>query len=196
MAHFSHPAELESPVAIEAIRALRRTGAQIRTQTPLLRHINDDPATLARMWRPQTQLGCIPYYLFIARDTGAQRYFELPLARCWKIFREAYASMSGLSRTVRGPSMSATPGKVQVLGVSEVAGERVFALRMLQGRNPDWVGRPFFARYDPTARWLDDLEPAFGEREFFYEPELRELLAAPGSPWPRDERSVPLVSPN
>ena len=196
MAHFNHPAEVESPVAQEAIRALRRTGAQIRTQTPLLRHINDDAATLARMWRLQTQLGCIPYYLFVARDTGAQRYFELPLARCWEIFREAYASMSGLSRTVRGPSMSATPGKVQVLGVSEIAGERVFVLRMLQGRDPDWVARPFFARYSENARWLEDLEPAFGEGEFFYEPELRELLAEPGSPWSLDELALPTASPN
>jgi KamA family protein len=194
MAHFNHPAEVESPAAQEAIRALRRTGAQIRTQTPLLRNINDDPATLAQMWRLQTQLGCIPYYLFVARDTGAQRYFELPLTRCWEIFREAYASISGLSRTVRGPSMSATPGKVQVLGVSEAAGEQVFVLRMLQARNPNWVGRPFFARYSETARWLDDLEPAFGEKEFFYEPELREMLAKPGSPWATDDLALPMVN--
>lgn len=194
MAHFNHPAEVESPAAQEAIRALRRTGAQIRTQTPLLRNINDDPDTLARMWRLQTQLGCIPYYLFVARDTGAQRYFELPLTRCWEIFRKAYASVSGLSRTVRGPSMSATPGKVQVLGVSEAAGEQVFVLRMLQARNPDWVGRPFFARYSETASWLDDLEPAFGEKEFFYEPELREMLAKPGSPWATDDLALPMVS--
>ena len=193
MAHFSHHAELESRVAQEAIRALRRTGAQIRTQTPLLRHINADPEVLSKMWKLQTQLGCIPYYLFVERDTGAHRYFELPLAECWEIFREAYSRVSGLARTVRGPSMSATPGKVQVLGVSNVAGEKVFVLRMLQGRDPDWVGRPFFARYDPRATWLDDLEPAFEEPEFFYEPELLELLGEPGSPWSRDELALPVV---
>ena len=154
MSHFNHPVEVEAPPALEAIRVLRETGTQIRTQTPLLKHINDDPAALARMWRLQTQTGCIPYYLFVARDTGAKRYFELPLIKCWEIFREAYSSVSGVARTVRGPSMSATPGKVQVLGVSEAAGERVIVLRMLQGRNPDWVGRPFFARYSETASWL------------------------------------------
>ena len=55
------------------------------------------------------------------------------------------------------------------------------------------MGRPFFAAYDPEACWLDDLRPAFGEKEFFYEAELRELLAQPGSPWSRDELSVPMA---
>jgi hypothetical protein len=54
-------------------------------------------------------------------------------------------------------------------------GEEVLVLRFLQARNPDWVGRPFFAKYDPTATWLDDLEPAFDEAEFFFEEEQREL---------------------
>jgi hypothetical protein len=31
------------------------------------------------------------------------------------------------------------------------------------------VGRPFFARFDPAATWLDDLRPAFGEQRFFFE---------------------------
>ena len=193
MAHFNHPRELETAVAQEAIARIRGTGAQIRTQTPLARHINDDPAALARMWQQQAQLGCVPYYLFVERDTGARHYFELPLERAWETFRQAYQQVSGVSRTVRGPSMSATPGKVQILGVSNAGRERVFVLRFLQGRNPDWVGRPFFAKYDPEARWLDDLEPAFGEREFFYEAELREILATPGSPWSREAPALPVI---
>ncbi len=73
-------------------------------------------------------------------------------------------SVSGLCRTVRGPSMSATPGKVCVDGVVEVAGEKVFALHLIQARDPELVGRPFFARFDPGAVWLSDLEPAFANR--------------------------------
>jgi len=71
--------------------------------------------------------------------------------------------------------MSATPGKVVIDGVATIRGEEVFALRFLQARDPDWVGVPFFARFDPTATWLDDLVPAFGEGEFFYEEGLRRL---------------------
>ena len=43
---------------------------------------------------------------------------------------------------------------------------------MLQGRNPDWVHRPFFAEYDETATWINQLKPAFGEKKFFFEEEL------------------------
>ena len=68
--------------------------------------------------------------------------------------------------------MSPTPGKVQVLGVSEIAGKKVITMRFLQGRNPDWVAKPFFAEYDEDACWLDELKPAFGEDQFFFEKEL------------------------
>jgi hypothetical protein len=60
--------------------------------------------------------------------------------------------------------MSATPGKVCVDGVAEVAGAKVFVLRMIQARDPSLVGRPFFARFDPDATWLTDLRPAFADR--------------------------------
>jgi len=111
----------------------------------------------------------VPYYLFVSRDTGPQNYFELTLAESLRIFRKAYSRVSGLGRTVRGPVMSATPGKVLINGVSQVNGQRVFVLTFLQGRDPDWVGRPFFARYDPDATWLFDLDPAFGAAAKFFD---------------------------
>jgi hypothetical protein len=77
--------------------------------------------------------------------------------------------VSGLARTVRGPSMSAFPGKVVVDGVVTLGGEKVFALQFLQARNPDWARRPFYAKFDPNATWLDDLVPAFGEKRFFFQ---------------------------
>ena len=70
--------------------------------------------------------------------------------------------------------MSATPGKVQMLGVTNVNDQKVFVLRFLQGRNPEWVQRPFFAKYDPDAIWLDELKPAFDEK-FFFEDEMNQL---------------------
>jgi len=175
MAHFSHPRELENEVVRQAIYNLREAGVAIRTQSPVMRHINDDPEVWARMWEEQVKLGCMPYYMFLARDTGAQHYFSVPLVRAWRIFREAYQQVSGLARTVRGPSMSANPGKIQVLGVSKVAGKDVLVMRFLQGRNPDWVQRPFFAEYSETACWIDELKPAFGESKFFFEGELENL---------------------
>ncbi len=177
MAHFNHPVELATPVVREAIRRIKSTGAVIRSQTPLLANINDDAELWAEKWRTEVSLGVIPYYMFVVRDTGAQDYFGVSLVKAHGIFREAYKQVSGLCRTVRGPSMSAGPGKVEVVGINEIQGEKVITLRFLQGRNPDWVGRPFFAKYDEKAIWLDELKPAFGEKKFFFEDELKALYA-------------------
>ncbi len=177
MGHYNHWVELETPIAREAIRRIRDTGAQIRTQSPLIRHINDDPEVWETMWRNQVRYGLIPYYMFVERDTGARNYFEVPLVEAWDIFRKAWMKVSGLGRTVRGPSMSASPGKVEVQGVTEVRGEKVIVLRFIQGRNPDWVERPFFAKYDQKASWLDQLQPAFNENKFFYEEEFEQVQA-------------------
>lgn len=172
MGHYSHPVELSTPLAEAAVRRIRATGANIRMQSPLIKHVNDSAETWAELWRRGAQLGCIPYYMFVERDTGARDYFALPLARCWEIFRRAYRSVSGVARTVRGPSMSAFPGKVHVLGVTEFGGEKLFLLEYLQCRKPELVRRPFFAEYDPTAVWFDQLKPATEhDRPFFFAPQ-------------------------
>lgn len=168
-AHFNHPAELSTDAVKQAVERIQNTGAQIRTQSPLLRHINDDHVIWGDMWKEQVAQGMIPYYMFIARDTGSKAFFEVSLEKAWNIFRKAYRSVSGVCRTVRGPSMSADPGKIQIMGITEVRGEKVFVLRFLQCRNPDLVDIPFFAAYDKKATWFNELKPAFGEKYFFYQ---------------------------
>lgn len=159
MGHYSHPVELSTPMAADAVRRIRSTGANIRMQSPLIRHVNDDPDVWRELWSTGVRLGCVPYYMFVERDTGARNYFELPLQECWEVFRAAYSKVSGIARTVRGPSMSAWPGKVHVLGVREVAGEPAFVLEYLQCRRPELVRQPFFAQYSPSATWFDQLTP-------------------------------------
>jgi len=150
----------------------------IRTQGPLVRHINDDPAVWADMWRLQTRLGLVPYYMFVERDTGAQRYFRLPLAEALSIYRGAMSQVSGLARTARGPVMSALPGKVSIDGIADINGRSHFVLSLLQARDPTWCKRPFFAEYDVEATWLSDLRASFGDSEFFYERQLRSMASS------------------
>ena len=175
MAHFNHPGELKTKAVRGAIRRLLNTGVQIRSQSPILNNINNDSDIWAENWKTQVSLGIIPYYMFIARNTGAQSYFAVPLGEAWQTFRGAYNQVSGICRTVRGPSMSTNPGKIQIVGVTEIKGEKVFVLSFIQGRNPDWVGKPFFAAYDKDALWLNNLLPAFGEKEFFFETTPHEM---------------------
>ncbi|NOX17036.1 MAG: lysine 2,3-aminomutase [Chlorobi bacterium] len=176
MAHYNHWVELETEIHDEAVQRLKKIGVTIRTQSPILKHINNSANAWAKMWMKQVEAGMFPYYMFVERDTGPNYYFEMPLAEITKIFREAYNQISGLARTVKGPVMSTTAGKIAVNGITEIKGERVFALSFVQGRNPDWVGVPFFAKYDEDAKWINDLKPAFGEDKFFFEEELEEIL--------------------
>jgi KamA family protein len=175
MAQFNHPVELETDIVKSAIRNILATGAKIRTQSPIIRHINDDAKVWEIMWKEQVRLGCIPYYMFMARDTGAKNYFKVSLIDAWQIFRKAYMNVGGNARTVSGPVMSCGPGKIQMLGINEIMGNKVMVLRFLQGRNKNWVQIPFFAKYNEEAYWIDDLEPTFDESKFFFESELEEF---------------------
>ncbi|MFH8447549.1 KamA family radical SAM protein [Streptomyces sp. NPDC018026] len=158
MAHFSHPRELDTDLARRAVSRIRAAGALVYCQAPLIAHVNDDAAVWNEMWRAELAVGAVPYYMFVERDTGPYGYFKVPLADAVEIFQDAYRALPGLARTVRGPVMSATPGKVAVDGVAHTPQGSYFQLRMLQARNPDLVGRAFRARHTPDAAWVDDLE--------------------------------------
>jgi hypothetical protein len=54
--------------------------------------------------------------------------------------------------------MSTVSGKVVVDGTSDGPQGPHFHLRFLQARREELVGRPFQARYSPTAAWIDELE--------------------------------------
>jgi KamA family protein len=159
MAHFTHPREVESDIARRALERIRATGAVVYCQAPMVAHINDDADVLARLWRAELAAGAVPYYQFVERDTGPYDYFKVPLARAAELFRTAYRQLPGLARTVRGPVMSATAGKVVVDGTEHTSDGAFLRLRFLQARDPGLVGRPFRTRYSETAAWLSELEP-------------------------------------
>ena len=48
---------------------------------------------------------------------------------------------------------------------------KVFALRFIQARDPDWCLRPFLARFAPTATWLYDLQPAESDKGYLFSPD-------------------------
>ena len=178
MAHFNHPVEMKTESLAKAVENIRATGAQIRTQTPLLNHINNDSEALANMWRKQVDMGIIPYYLFLVRDTGAQDFFSVPLEDAWNIFRKAIQKTSGVVRTVRGPSMSADPGKIHVNGITEIKGEKVFVLSLIQGRNPDWAYTPFLRNMIRKQYGLTTWSQLLGKRNFSFKMSIQVSSAA------------------
>jgi len=169
MGHYSHSVELVPDVARLAVKRILSTGATLRMQSPVIRHVNNDSKIWEALWMDGAKLGAIPYYMFVERDTGPRHYFEISLANALDIFRTSYLGVSGLARTARGPSMSIHAGKVVIEGVATIGNEQVFVLQFLQARNQDWVRKPFFAKFDSTAVWFDDLVPAFGQKRFFFQ---------------------------
>ncbi|MCG3184762.1 MAG: hypothetical protein ICCCNLDF_02891 [Planctomycetes bacterium] len=154
----------------------------MRRQAPLIRHINDSAETWRELWDLEVRLGAHPYYMFVERDTGARGYFEVPLVEAYEIYSEAYRTVTGLARTVRGPVMSCMPGKVLVDDVTEHDGEPAIVLKMIQGRNPEWVNRTFLARRDDKATWFDQLKPA--GKPWFFGDELQHMIESGNArPW-------------
>lgn len=159
MAHLDHSNELQAPLTRQAIQRLQSIGVIIRTQTPLLAHVNADERIWRELLKQQISLGIIPYYMFVARDTGPHKYFRVPLAKALAIYNDTMNTLSGLAKTMRGPVMSCLLGKVEIMGVTEINKEAVYVLRYLQARDSRLLAQPFFAKFDEEAYWFDDLKP-------------------------------------
>lgn len=166
MAHFNHWVELDTEVAQEAIFKIRQTGAEIRTQAPLLRHINNSADIWHKMIEKQVQLSCIPYYMFLPRDTGAQHYFAETLSNAVSIYKDTIRAARGIARTLRGPVMSARDGKVEVLDLND----GLYTLRFLRHRDPSLSYKVFTATaIAEEPLWFDDLayDPQFDYQQDF-----------------------------
>jgi EF-P beta-lysylation protein EpmB len=78
--HVNHPHEL-SQDALDAVRALHGTGAQLLNQTVLLAGVNDDPKTLAELsWRLH-RAGVLPYYLHLTDAVRGTAHFAVDQSR-------------------------------------------------------------------------------------------------------------------
>ena len=124
--------------------------------------------------------------MFVERDTGPKNYFEVPLARAYQIFRDAYQQVS------RPRPHGARP--VDVGDARQGPGGRRADDRRREGlrarRSCRRATRSGSAgRSSPSSAaaptWFDQLVPALGEDHFFFEgvrertPEEQRLLALP-----------------
>jgi lysine 2,3-aminomutase len=150
MAHFNHPREL-TPLAMEGLSALLKAGAIVVNQTPLIAGINDEPETLALLFKKLSYLGVPPYYVFICRPTLGNATYQVSVENAWEIFAKAQELCSGLAKRAR-LVMSHATGKIEVVGM----GEQFLYLRYHQAADPADSGRFMVVRRDPAAVWFDD----------------------------------------
>lgn len=162
MAHFNHPNELDNEVVQEAISNVRQTGAEIRTQSPVLNHINKSSEVWAKMWKMQVELGIIPYYMFVERETGPYNYFGISLNEVYGIYQKAIRKTGSLAKTVTGPVMSAAKGKVHIMGKvkNPADGNKYFMMQYVRHRDSRKTYKPFFTEYDKKATWINQLKMA------------------------------------
>ncbi len=95
--HCNHPRELAEPVAL-ACRLLVDAGIPLLSQTVLLKGVNDDAETLARLMRLLARNRVKPYYLHHADLAPGTAHFRTTIA-------EGQALMRALRRLVPGPCL-------------------------------------------------------------------------------------------
>ena len=166
MAHVTHPQEITAEFRL-ALKAVQDTGAVVRCQSPIVNHVNASASCWASLWQQLTELGVIPYYMFVERDTGARHYFQLDLLQCWSTFSDAKRRVGGLARSARGPVMSAVAGKIEVLSAERRADEIRYQLRYVRARNEANVGPIFSAISSGPAYWVTDLQPLTDSDKYY-----------------------------
>lgn len=93
--HTNHPREL-SLLFREKIDLVLKAGIPVRSQTVLLRGINDTTSTLVELFSTLTRIGIDPYYLFQGDLAMGTSHFRVPLSRGLKIYDELRQLLSGL----------------------------------------------------------------------------------------------------
>jgi lysine 2,3-aminomutase len=97
--HANHPREL-TPAARAACLRLAEAGAQLMSQTVLLKGINDDAATLEALMRAFVESRVKPYYLHHADLAPGTSHFRTSIAEGQALMRTLRARLSGLALPV------------------------------------------------------------------------------------------------
>jgi KamA family protein len=149
IAHFNHPQEI-TPVSIQAIDRLLRSGVIVMNQTPILRGINSNPGVLASLLRTLTAIGIAPYYIFQCRPSVGNKHFQVPVEESYDIIQESWKACSGLAKRARF-IMSHATGKIEIIGRTA---KHTF-MRYHQAADQEKIGKTMVFQSEPTACWLD-----------------------------------------
>ena len=148
--HFNHPREI-TDVARAVLKEMHAAGAVVANQTPIIRGINDNPDTLAKLFKELSFIGVPPYYVFQCRPASGNKNYAVPIEEAYQILAQAKAQVSGLAKRARYV-MSHHTGKVEVMGLTE---KRIFFKYHRAALDVDSEKFMVFQR-NPNAYWLDD----------------------------------------
>lgn len=113
MLHVNHCDEF-TPEADAAIANLREAGLNLRSQTVLLRGINDNLDTLGRLMRAFVERGIAPYYLHHPDLAPGTSHFRLSIADGQRLVAGLRGSLSGIAQPTYVFDIPGAHGKVPI----------------------------------------------------------------------------------
>jgi KamA family protein len=152
----NHPNELTHQ-AVSALNILINNGAILSNQTPLLRGVNDSKDVLMELFNRLAAIGIPPYYVFQCRPTVGNKPFAVPIEEGYRIFEEAKADISGLSKRSRF-MMSHATGKLEITALTD---EHVI-FKYHNAAHEENRSRVLVYKRTPDAYWLDDYKELVG----------------------------------
>ena len=96
MTHFNHPKEL-TPASLAACAKLVDAGLPVMNQTVLLRGVNDDEASLERLFRGLIRGRVRPYYLLQMDPVRGTSHLRTPLRRGVELMSALEGRISGIA---------------------------------------------------------------------------------------------------
>ena len=92
--HTNHPTEWDDE-NLECVQNLVKTGFDIRTQSVLLKGVNDDPQVLLDLFTPLIKRGLTPYYLHHPDQVKGAQHFRLNLQTGRQIYSQLRRKLPG-----------------------------------------------------------------------------------------------------
>ena len=140
----------------EAVEQLtrRRHFVSLENQTPIIRRVNDHPATIARLQREMYRKGIGNHYFFQCRRIEGHKAFAVPVERTLRIFNESQQGLSGVESHAR-LVMSTERGKMEIVG--QVGDQMIFRL-LRDPRGTELKGAVAIAGSNPEAFWIHDYQ--------------------------------------
>ena len=111
MTHINHYHEI-TPALARAVKKIHHYGFSIRNQTVLLRHVNDNLATLAETLRRMLWVGVEPYYLLQCHREKGLIHFITPIQVGKLLIKHLQGWLSGMARPVYAVNVEGGGGKV------------------------------------------------------------------------------------
>ncbi|MDR0569359.1 MAG: KamA family radical SAM protein [Spirochaetaceae bacterium] len=131
--HINHPRELAES-ARKRLAECAQAGIPVHVQTVLLRGVNDDPETLALLFRECLDLGLSPYYLFQLDLAPGTAHFRVPLKQGLDLYRDLQSRISGLGLPAYAVDLPGGGGKLRlydgvIAGLQETPRGTVYMLK-------------------------------------------------------------------